>query len=144
VKPRSVFVYGTLQRGQSRASHWPLAPVEVQPATVRGRLFDLGPYPALVSGDDWVLGELWHFQPEHIDPTLAVLDAIEGFGQEGPDLYRRGIAECHELGGPVHRAYAYWYARYQDLDPLPPVRPNAEGYCVWKGEGTAAKDKAHG
>jgi gamma-glutamylcyclotransferase (GGCT)/AIG2-like uncharacterized protein YtfP len=53
-----VFVYGTLQRGGVRERCWPRKPIYVEVARVRGALYDLGPYPALVEGSDFVAGEL--------------------------------------------------------------------------------------
>lgn len=85
-----IFVYGTLCRGQCRQSCWPREPVSITRAFVRGRLFDLGPYPAMLPGDDWVRGERWTLREADMAETLRVLDAIEGFGQGGDaDLYRR-------------------------------------------------------
>jgi gamma-glutamylcyclotransferase (GGCT)/AIG2-like uncharacterized protein YtfP len=75
--PSAVFVYGTLKRGEVRARSWPRLPLKVDPATVRGTLFDLEAYPALVEGNQIVAGELWHFAPDDIPETLAVLDMIE-------------------------------------------------------------------
>lgn len=46
-----LFVYGTLKRGQCRETMWPRPPVSVRPAFIRGRLYDLGPYPAIWCGD---------------------------------------------------------------------------------------------
>ena len=54
ITPILVFVYGTLKRGEARARLWPRKPQAVEPATVRGTLYDLGDYPALVPGDDTV------------------------------------------------------------------------------------------
>lgn len=42
----SVFVYGTLQRGEVREHCWPHAPVSIEWGTIRGQLRDLGEYPA--------------------------------------------------------------------------------------------------
>lgn len=78
-----VFVYGTLKRGQCREDLWPRAPVSVAPAWTLGSLFDLGPYPALLGGNDRVLGELWSFEPSEMPAVLAVLDQIEGTNQPG-------------------------------------------------------------
>jgi gamma-glutamylcyclotransferase (GGCT)/AIG2-like uncharacterized protein YtfP len=84
VGPLAIFVYGTLQRGQVRERCWPRPALRVEPATVRGWLFDLGPYPALVvpaAGEvaDTIAGELWHVAADDLEVTLAALDRIEGF-----------------------------------------------------------------
>ncbi|MCC5786726.1 MAG: gamma-glutamylcyclotransferase [Phycisphaerales bacterium] len=85
----SVFVYGTLKRGQCRETCWPAAPVDVRPAQVQGLLYDLGAYPALRNGEGRVAGELWEFAPEHMPRVLEVLDMVEGYADSPSDLYRR-------------------------------------------------------
>ena len=126
----SVFVYGTLKRRQVRERAWPRIPRRIEPAWTLGRLFDLGPYPALIAGGDRVLGELWHFTLEDLPETLHILDAIEGFRNEPGDLYRRVVIECATESGVAARAYTYHYAR-----PLPAsarlVPANPSGFAVW-------------
>src|SRR5262245_29758041 len=111
---QAVFVYGTLKRGEVRAAMWPKAPLAVEVAEVRGMLFDLGRYPALVAGDERVGGELWHFAAEDLPTTLEELDRIEGYRRMPDDLYRREASECH-TASRRHRAWTYRYARPQDL-----------------------------
>jgi gamma-glutamylcyclotransferase (GGCT)/AIG2-like uncharacterized protein YtfP len=75
---------------------------------VRGRLFDLGPYPALIDADDadagWVEG---HVRPVDRRELEGRLDAYEGV-DEG--LYRRAVATTRA----GRRAWVYVFAR-----PLP-------------------------
>lgn len=78
-----VFVYGTLKRGQCRESCWPTEPLAVRSAWTYGTLYDLGPYPALLVGNDRILGELWSFEPEDVPGVLLVLDRVEGTNQPG-------------------------------------------------------------
>jgi gamma-glutamylcyclotransferase (GGCT)/AIG2-like uncharacterized protein YtfP len=114
----SFFVYGTLKRGQLRESCWPHAPRSIQAAYVRGSLFDLGPYPAMTTGEDWVAGELWTFAARHIETTLQTLDQIEGY-QPGRalNLYLRSVLPVFTQPGlavdPVHRAFSYCMSRSQ-------------------------------
>jgi gamma-glutamylcyclotransferase (GGCT)/AIG2-like uncharacterized protein YtfP len=136
-RPLAVFVYGTLQRGHCRQACWPHPPRQVQPATARGRLFDLGAYPALVPGDELVLGELWHFGPEQIDATLDALDRIEGYDAGPLALYTRQVVVCYDRAGGSCRAHAYLYARHEDLRHAARIRPNADGLCVWTARGPA-------
>lgn len=79
LQTNALFVYGTLKQGQLRSGMWPHAPQSIQPALVRGLLLDLGAYPGLLPGDDWVLGELWTLEPIHMPQTLESLDAVEGY-----------------------------------------------------------------
>ena len=97
-----MFVYGTLKRGEVRQRMWPHAPTEVREATLQAALFDLGPYPAITSGDDEVAGELWYVIAEHMEATLAALDEIEGYGQGGVDLYVRRVVTCRDAAGEEH------------------------------------------
>lgn len=92
----SVFAYGTLKKEQLRGSMWPRKPVRIEPAVAQGQLFDLGFYPGLCHGRDWVLGELWTFVQQDIRMTLEVLDEIEGYDPvRDRGLYlRRKIQLC--------------------------------------------------
>ena len=117
----SIFVYGTLKRGQCRGAMWPVEPQEVSTVYTHGTLFDRQDYPAMTSGTDRVAGERWDFRPEQIPRVLDVLDAIEGANQPGlPDLYRRVIVGTWELfqdaeacpeKGRSRAAYTYHYCR---------------------------------
>lgn len=75
----ALFVYGTLQQGHLRSRMWPHPPQSIRKALARGRLLDLGAYPGLISGDDWVLGELWILAMDHMPKTVEVLDQVEGY-----------------------------------------------------------------
>jgi gamma-glutamylcyclotransferase (GGCT)/AIG2-like uncharacterized protein YtfP len=121
--PDWLFSYGTLgprfSRGREQ-SGW------VADA-VRGELYDLGPYPALVRWDDpdagWVEG---HARPTDADELSGVLDPYEGV-DEG--LFRRA-ATVTRAGRPV---WVYVYAR-----PLPQY---ARGPLArWSGPEPPARD----
>jgi gamma-glutamylcyclotransferase (GGCT)/AIG2-like uncharacterized protein YtfP len=124
----SVFVYGTLKRGQVRAGLWPFPPLSVRPGRIQGELYDLGPYPALALGVDWVGGEVWSFRPEQMEHTLEVLDEIEELHDQPDDLYRRIVTDCH-LEGAVLRAFVYVYA--MPLENARRVFPGGDGICIW-------------
>ncbi|MEM9070964.1 MAG: gamma-glutamylcyclotransferase [Myxococcota bacterium] len=94
---RSVFVYGTLMRGHSRAPFMERhRPIGVAPAIVPGTLLDLGPYPGLLlEGATTVHGEVWSYSSD-LGDLLGELDEVEDF--EGWDalarsLYRRVVVE---------------------------------------------------
>jgi len=57
---RAIFVYGTLMRGQQRESMWTKVPEQILPACARARLYDLGPFPAIVAGEDLPGKEIRH------------------------------------------------------------------------------------
>ncbi|QEH33130.1 AIG2-like family protein [Aquisphaera giovannonii] len=96
-----LFAYGTLspEGPESAAAGGRTADA------VRGRLYDLGPYPALVDPDDpsagWVEGFVRPVSAEHL---RDVLDDYEGVSE---GLFRR--VEAATRGGP--RAWVYAYAR---------------------------------
>lgn len=130
----AVFVYGTLKRGECRARCWPRRPLAVASAVIRGRLHDLGPYPALVPGDDRVRGELWRFHPADMDETLRVLDEVEGATQLGDAYYRRIVVTCRCDDGQDCAAFAYEFVDRERLKNHPIVPADMHGECVWTGE----------
>ena len=110
------FAYGTLapeDSGSARADGWTAD-------RVRGRLFDLGPYPGLVDVDDptadWVEGYTRPILPEAL---AGPLDDYEGVAE---GLYRRVAVTTHA----GQRAWVYVYAR--------PIPASARGPLVrWEG-----------
>jgi gamma-glutamylcyclotransferase (GGCT)/AIG2-like uncharacterized protein YtfP len=114
--PELLFAYGTLGPPGSEA----VAQGGWIADAVRGRLFDLGPYPALVDADDpdadWVEG---HVRPVAPRELSEFLDPYEGV-DEG--LFRRD--EVTTRAG--RRVWVYVFAR--------PVPPTARGPLVrWEG-----------
>ena len=94
VPPDLLFAYGTLGPADPEAA----ARGGWVADAVRGRLFDLGPYPALVDADDpaagWVEG---HVRPVDRRELEGRLDRYEGV-DEG--LYRRVLVTTRAGGGP--------------------------------------------
>lgn len=127
----AVFVYGTLQTGECRAGCWPHRPKSIEHATIRGRLHDLGPYPALAEGEDLIAGELWLLEPEHMPRTLEVLDAVEAAAGEGK-LYERRLVTCRLGDSTSRQAFAYYFAHPERLARFPVIPPGADGRCHWK------------
>ena len=109
---------------------WPRPPVRVERATTRGRLHDLGSYPALVEGSDLVTGELWHLKPEDLEVTLEALDRVECYGIDDVDLYERRVIECQTQDGLV-LAYAYLFANPAELTNVSVIQPGPDGCCRW-------------
>jgi len=99
LEPRLLFAYGTLGPGGGTGE----GRLDWQEDAVRGRLFDLGPYPALVGWDDpaagWVEGHVREVDRLELD---RVLDPYEGV-DEG--LFRR-VALRSRSGREVW-AYVY-------------------------------------
>lgn len=129
------FVYGTLKTGQCRQRCWPRQPLKIQPAFVRGSLYDLGPYPAITRGDDWVQGELWWFDASDCPQVQSTLDEIEGFNQDGyPDLYLREQANCFHSSEAIEHfcsAQIYRYANIAELTPQQRMKPGCDQIVRW-------------
>ena len=131
----SVFVYGTLKRGQCRGAMWPYDPLRVTAVFTLGTLFDRHDYPAMTSGTDDVVGEKWDFRSDQIQRVLEVLDAIEGANQPGvPDLYHRVLVTTWDLGeqsaanprsdaAMSGKCYSYHYASDPEEDGFTRVLP---------------------
>jgi gamma-glutamylcyclotransferase (GGCT)/AIG2-like uncharacterized protein YtfP len=105
-----IFVYGTLLRTETR--HYILAEhglTSVQPATVAGRLVNLGRYPALVLDDQGgsVSGECADMRLPA--KTLARLDRFEDArtGGDPGGLYRRTLVTATLEDGQTRRVWTY-------------------------------------
>ena len=98
-----LFAYGTLMPADPVAA----AQQGWRPDAVRGRLYDLGPYPALIDLDDptagWVLGFVGPVEPSELERHDRWEDVDSG-------LYRRVETTTRNND----RAWVYVYAR-----PLP-------------------------
>lgn len=133
-----VFVYGTLKRGECREHCWPVVPQQVAAAWTRGRLVDLGPYPALLAGDDRILGEVWSYAAADIIEVLRVLDQIEVTNQPGLDNeYDRLRVPVTLLSGAELTAETYRYAHPLQALALGAMTPNrtieGQAYVAWSG-----------
>lgn len=91
-----VFVYGTLKRG-GRLHHCLTDSEYVGEGVVRGKLYDVGAFPALIHSDSvaggsdhsYVRGEIYSVDAD----TLQHLDIVEG----APMLYRRESVEFYHV-----------------------------------------------
>jgi gamma-glutamylcyclotransferase (GGCT)/AIG2-like uncharacterized protein YtfP len=116
-----LFLYGTLKRG-ARNHHYLGGGTFLGVATTMPayRLYDLGPYPALVEEPGTgiaVSGELW----EVLAALVMELDSFEGV----PTLFeRRSITLAHDAG-PAH---AYFYMR-----EVPPGAPSGSAWPLRTG-----------
>lgn len=69
-----LFVYGTLMRGESNHSCLENAEFLGDDEVENARIFDLGAYPMMLSGEGVVKGELYHVPLK----TVQLLDVLEG------------------------------------------------------------------
>ena len=122
------FVYGTLKKSYLRGGLWPRKPIRITPGTIQSDLFDLGSYPAAVPGTQWLLGEIWEFLAEDMEPSIAELDQIEGYYPGGKsNEYNRQVVTV-EFNGPDDtpqhtQAYAYFAAQPKQLEVARKIRP---------------------
>ena len=129
---QSFFVYGSLKRGFLREGAWPYPPLHVRVGCIQAKLFDLGPYPAVIlsnpsdSPDDCVIGEVWTIAREHISKTLQVLDQVEGFELDRHDNeYLRRVVEVTLESGDRVQAFVYEYANRDRLAHCRQIVTNA-------------------
>ncbi len=118
--PRFLFVYGTLMSaatgamGLSERKRLSREARSLGPAMLRGRLYDLGQYPGVITSEfnrDVVHGEVFEmFRPSI---TLQWLDHYEGVRREGGehDDYRREIVDVTMTNSEVLRVSVYIYRR---------------------------------
>lgn len=110
-----LFVYGSLRSGFHNPMYEYISRffTLVSKAKVRGKLIDMGSYPAGIPSNDnhFIIGELYQVNNEsEFSWAIGQLDDYEGVSVE-PDevqLYRREITEVH-LNGQITQAWIYWY-----------------------------------
>ena len=95
---RRLFVDGTLRRGGSNdIAHLVPEATFIAESSMRGRLYDLGEYPALVADENagWVAGEIYAVP----DSGWAALDALEEIvTPERPDGYYFRVVANARIG----------------------------------------------
>lgn len=118
-----IFVYGILKVNttylNSFARYFDKFRTAVTPGTVKGVIYDLGYFPALVlGGPGLVYGELHKYS--NFTEIIKMMDKIEGyFGFNDPNnLYRRVRAQVAMAGtGVISIATAYEFAHSIDSYP---------------------------
>ena len=110
-----LFVYGSLRSGfRSPAYEYISRYFDlIGEAKAKGKLFDLGDYPAAIPTDDdkFIVGELYRIRQENeFSWAIGQLDDYEGVhvGFDETQLYRRNIAEVH-INNEITTAWIYWY-----------------------------------
>ena len=88
---RSVFVYGTLRRGQERdINHLQPTPIFIGNSQIKGTLYDLGSYPGVrLGGSGWVQGEIYQITPE-LERQLDEIEEV--WPQQTGEYARREVA----------------------------------------------------
>lgn len=110
-----LFVYGSLRSGFQNAAYEYISRffTLVGNAKAKGKLYDLGSYPAGVPTEDenFIVGELYLLKQENeFSWAFGQLDDYEGMTVEPGEaqLYRREIAEII-FNDQLVNAWIYWY-----------------------------------
>jgi len=113
-----LFVYGSLRSGFRSPAYEYISPFFnlVGEARVRGKMFDMGEFPAAVPDDDddnesFIVGELYKIKnASEFSWAIGQLDDYEGVNVEADEeqLYYRGLAEV-ELNNDTVKSWMYWY-----------------------------------
>lgn len=116
--PEKIFVYGSLMRDFYNFNKALSGKVlSSAPARVKGTLYHLVEegYPALVSGDGWVYGEL--IQLKNFKDTVVHLDQIENYYPDNANNeYERLITPVQVIEtGSEEQAYVYWYSCEENI-----------------------------
>lgn len=111
-----VFVYGTLKEGgKLDRKDFSKRRISVTAATIVGKLYDAGWYPAVkLVGKGDVHGEVHEFKKEDMDFIVHSMDRIEGYDPDSADksnLYVRRIVVAKSKNGEKMKAYVYEFPR---------------------------------
>lgn len=117
-----LFVYGTLREGggapQELRRLLDARTTRVGTGVVRGRLLDVGAFPAAVlDGEGEIRGEVLALAEP--DRVLRAVDRYEGYGGPGDDLFERALVRVRMDEGGVLGAWAYVFTK--DAGTLPEV-----------------------
>jgi len=120
-----LFVYGSLRSGFQSPAYEYISRffTLISEAKVKGKLFDMGSYPAAVptTEDVFITGELYIIKDEsEFSWAIGQLDDYEGVNVESDEiqLYRRELSEIL-AGDEKFTAWMYWYN--QDVSGKPEI-----------------------
>jgi gamma-glutamylcyclotransferase (GGCT)/AIG2-like uncharacterized protein YtfP len=125
-KVLKLFVYGSLRSGFKHPAYEYISKyfILLGNAKVRGRLFDMGSYPAAVASNDdaFIVGELYELKNEAgFSWAFEQLDDYEGVhGEDGqPPMYVRQLSTVY-YNDQTTTAWIYWFNGSIDDQPLIP------------------------
>jgi gamma-glutamylcyclotransferase (GGCT)/AIG2-like uncharacterized protein YtfP len=112
---KQLFVYGSLRSGFQHPAYSYISNnfILAGEAKVKGKLYDLGDYPAALPADDefYIIGELYALKEEEdFSWVMAQVDDYEGVNAEPgePALYRRELTTVY-IHNETTLAWIYWY-----------------------------------
>jgi gamma-glutamylcyclotransferase (GGCT)/AIG2-like uncharacterized protein YtfP len=114
-KAYHLFVYGSLLSGFKSPAYNYISRyfTLICPAKIRGKLYDMGEYPAAISTaeDVFIMGELYLIKNEsEFSWALGQLDDYEGVTIEPGEtqLYKRELTDVYH-NNETTKAWVYWY-----------------------------------
>ena len=120
-----LFVYGSLRSGFRSPAYEYISRFFdlVGDAKVRGKLFDLGDYPAAKPSDEekFIIGELYCIRnKKQFSWAMGQLDDYEGVNGafDEVSLYRRDVVDVH-IHDETTKAWIYWY--HGDVEGKPVI-----------------------
>ncbi len=122
----NIFVYGSLRSGFQNPAYGYISKhfTLTGHAKVKGKLYDLGSYPAAVPTEEesYIIGELYaHKKPAEFSWAIGQLDEYEGLTPDEDDvqLYerKRVTVYCNDT---TTEAWIYWYTGQIDDQPVIP------------------------
>jgi len=120
----NLFVYGSLRSGFKSTAYEYISRFFsfVGDAKVKGKLFDLGAYPAgvPVSSENFITGELYDIKRKsEFTWAMGQLDDYEGTAVETGEvqLYKRELVDVY-IDNNIIRAWIYWYVGSTEGRPL--------------------------
>ena len=120
----NLFVYGSLRRGFKSPAYEYISRffAFVDDGKVKGKLFDLGTYPAGVPSaeESFIIGELYTIRNQtEFAWAIGQLDDYEGVAVESDEvqLYKRALADVFVANG-ITPAWIYWYVGNVEGKPL--------------------------
>lgn len=118
-----LFVYGSLRSGFRSPLYEYISRFFsfIAEAKVKGKLFDMGSYPAGIPAEDsFIVGELYRVKAEsEFAWAIGQLDDYEGVTVESDEiqLYKRELVDVH-LNDTITYAWIYWFNGRVDDKPV--------------------------
>ena len=121
----SIFVYGSLRSGFHSDAYNYISRyfyLAANDARVKGKLFDLGDYPAAVATNEnyFIVGELYHIShEEEFNWAMEQLDDYEGINVEANEqaMYKRELSTIY-INNETVTAWVYWFTGSVEEKPL--------------------------
>ena len=124
------FVYGTLIKGMGNDGLIPDEAKRIKGYT-RGKMFNVGLFPAVVNGKDKIHGEIVYVPSYLYKRTMKVLDTLEGYRGKDDDMYKRVIKKVWDNGGNEIDCWMYLWNR--DIKGMEYIS-HGSWVKYWKGQ----------